>query len=111
MTILYAIMLLLLVNRQNEQPQLKEVQLCDNYHASAWKDETVVPGQVFSVRYHVTEAGRLGTEFKVLVEFLDEHGKQILQSGNMLRQMSSTRAGDDHQGSGGAFPFTRWAVR
>lgn len=94
MTILYATMLLLLVNRQNEQPQLKEVQLCDNYHAAAWENETVVPGQVFSVRYHVTAAGRLGTEFKVLVEFLDEQGKRILQSENVVRQMTSTRADD-----------------
>ncbi len=78
--------MMLLADNYSQTPRIEAIQFCDNYHAATWNQETVLPGQVFSIRYHLENALKLGSDFKVELTFNDAAGKQVLQTSFPVKQ-------------------------
>lgn len=85
MAILCVLALMLVADKDSLQPKIEAIQFCDNYHASTWKEEKVLPGQVFSIRYHLENVVKLGSDIKVECSFNDATGKQVLQGSTPMK--------------------------
>jgi len=72
--------ILMLLVAVGPKPHFAELEFCDNPLAPAWKQTTVYPGQVFSVRYRLHHPTALGKEMTLGFAILNAAGERIVHS-------------------------------
>lgn len=72
--------ILMLLMAAGPKSHFAELEFCDNPLAPAWRETTVYPGQIFSVRYRLHHPTALGPEMSLGFAVQSASGERILHS-------------------------------